>query len=64
MRAFVVVLLCCVMGASWGESLLERIRARGRCRRVLVQNHEVIVRFTCQEDADLFARDLKSFLGD
>ena len=40
----------------------ERIRARARCREIRVKRHEVVVKFTCQEDAELFAEDLKNFV--
>lgn len=49
-----------VVGADDGHG--ERIRARGKCREIRVRRHEVVVRFTCEEDAELFAQDLKNFV--
>lgn len=61
---WIVVLLVLLSGSVFADGVLERIRARGRCRRIVVNRNEVVVRFTCQEDADLFARDLVEFLKD
>jgi hypothetical protein len=41
----------------------ERILARGRCREVVAQNTEVKIKFSNEEDAELFAKDLKEFLS-
>lgn len=60
---WIVVLLCWVMGVVVSdEGHAERIRARGRCRDIRVRSHEVVVKFTCEEDARLFAEDLKNFV--
>lgn len=61
---WIVVLLVLLSGSVFADGVLERIRARGRCRRIVVNRNEVVVRFTCPEDADLFARDLVEFLKD
>lgn len=61
---WIVLALAVLSGTALADGILERIQARGRCRRIFVQKNEVIVRFTCQEDAHLFARDLKDFLKD
>lgn len=60
------ILVCLVLlsGTALAEGIMERLQARGRCRRILVHKNEVIVRFTCKEDADIFARDLAEFLKD
>lgn len=52
-----------VMGI-WGddEGVVDRMRARARCRRISVQRHEVVIKFTSEEDAKLFAEDLKNFI--
>lgn len=52
-----------VMGI-WGddEGVIDRMRARARCRRISVQRHEVVIKFTSEEDAKLFAEDLKNFI--
>lgn len=56
------VLLCWVVGmVGSDDGHGDRIRARGRCRDIKVRKHEVVVKFTCQEDAELFAEDLKNF---
>lgn len=62
MRWIVIVLL--LTGTVFADSLVERMRARARCRRIFVHKNEVIVRFTCEEDADLFARDLSRFISE
>lgn len=61
---WIVLALAVLSGTALADGILERIQARGRCRRILIQKNEVIVRFTCQEDAHLFARDLVEFLKD
>lgn len=62
------VLLCVVFGfvgvVYGGENLLDRLRSRGRCREIRVQRTDVVVRFTCREDAELFAEDLKHLTRD
>jgi CobQ-like glutamine amidotransferase family enzyme len=59
---WVFILMCWVMGI-WGdeEGTVDRMRARARCRQIRVQRSEVVVKFTCEEDAQLFAEDLKNF---
>jgi hypothetical protein len=49
-----------VVGMDDGHA--DRIRARGKCREIRAQRHEVVVRFTSEEDARLFAEDLKNFI--
>lgn len=61
---WILVALTVLSGTVFADSIMERIQARGRCRRIFVQRNEVVVRFTCKEDADLFARDLVQFLKD
>jgi hypothetical protein len=57
------VLMCWVVGImGTDEGHCDRIRARARCRDIRVRQHEVVVRFTCREDAELFAQDLKNFV--
>ena len=51
-----------IVGSDDGHA--ERIRARGRCREIRVKRHEVVVKFMCEEDAVLFAEDLKNFMRD
>lgn len=59
------VLLCWVVGiVGTDDGHGERIRARGRCREIKVRRQEVVVKFTCQEDAELFAEDLKNFTSE
>lgn len=63
------ILFCCVAGLAGvvyadHDGILERIRARGRCREIRVRRTEVVVKFTCQEDAELFAEDLKYITRD
>lgn len=61
-----VILLCFmwVMGIWGDDGVVERMRARARCRQIRVKSSEVVVKFTCEEDAVLFAEDLKSFVKD
>lgn len=61
---WILLALFVLSGTAFAEGILERLQARGRCRRILVHKNEVIVRFTCQEDADIFARDLVELLKD
>lgn len=61
---WILLALFVLSGTTFAEGILECLQARGRCRRILVHKNEVIVRFTCQEDADIFARDLVELLKD
>jgi CobQ-like glutamine amidotransferase family enzyme len=62
---WIFVVLCWVMGVVFSdEGPVERIRARARCRDIRVKSHDVVVRFTCEEDARLFAEDLKNFVSE
>lgn len=63
MRWFLLVVVM-LTGTVFADGLIERIRARGRCRRVLVSRNDVIVKFNCNEDAELFARDLANLIKD
>ena len=63
------ILFCCVVGLAGvvyadQDGIFDRIRARGRCRDIRVQRTEVVVRFSCREDAELFAEDLKYITRD
>lgn len=57
-----ILLALCMTGVCFGEGLIERIRSRGKCREIRVRKCEVVVKFMNQEDALLFARDLKVFI--
>ena len=54
-----------VMGI-WGDDdgIVERMRSRAKCRQIKVHQSVVVVKFTCEEDARLFAEDLKKFVKD
>lgn len=55
--------LCWIVGiVGVDDNHAERIRARGKCREIRVRRQEVVVKFTCEEDAELFAEDLKNFV--
>lgn len=55
--------LCWLVGiVGYEDSPADRVQARAKCREIKVRQHEVVVKFTCQEDADLFAKDLKEFV--
>lgn len=57
------LVLCWVVGIVGSDDAHgDRIRARAKCREIRVRRHEVVVRFTCEEDAELFAQDLKNFV--
>lgn len=53
-----------LMGIWGDDGVVDRMRARVRCRRVSVHQHEVRIKFTSEEDAKLFADDLKNFMKD
>jgi hypothetical protein len=61
-----LILLCLmwIMGMWGDDDVVDRIRARARCRQIRVQRSEVVVKFTSEEDARLFAEDLESFVSD
>jgi hypothetical protein len=64
MSAFFFNIFLWIMGIVGHEDRPEeRIVARGKCREVVAENNEVKIKFTCEEDAELFARDLKEFLS-
>jgi hypothetical protein len=47
----------------WGDDgVIDRMRSRAKCRRITVQRHDVVIKFTSEEDAKLFAEDLKNFI--
>lgn len=57
------IALCWLVGIVGSDAThCDRIRARGRCREIKVRHQEVIVKFTCTEDAELFAKDLKNLV--
>jgi hypothetical protein len=39
------------------------VQARGKCRQIVVENNVVKIKFLNKEDADIFAKDLKSFIN-
>lgn len=61
---YLFIAFCWLMGiiGSDDEGIVDRMRARARCRRISVQRHEVVIKFTSEEDAKLFAEDLKNFV--
>lgn len=61
---WILVCLLLLSGTVLADGIMDRLQARGRCRRILVRKNEVVVRFTCKEDADIFARDLAELLQD
>jgi hypothetical protein len=64
MNVFFFNVFLWVMGIVGNEDRPEeRVLARGRCREVVAQDTEVKIKFTCEEDAELFAKDLKEFLS-
>lgn len=57
------IALCWIVGiVGVDDNHCERIRARAKCREIRVRKHEVVVKFTSEEDAKLFAEDLKNFV--
>jgi len=52
-----------ILGVTNDERPEERLRARGGCREVIVSNDCVVVKFSCAEDAESFAEDLREFLN-
>jgi hypothetical protein len=60
---YIFIVLCWVMGIIGADdNHCERMRARAKCREIRVRKHEVVVKFTSEEDAKLFAQDLKNFV--
>jgi hypothetical protein len=57
------IALCWIVGiVGSDDNHCDRIRARAKCREIKVRQREVVVKFTCEEDAKLFAEDLKNFV--
>ena len=57
-------LLCFVCAFGLFGSVGERIQARVKCREIKVKHKEVVVKFTSEEDARLFAEDLRQLAKD
>ena len=58
------LLFCLLCFCGLFGSVGERIQARARCREIRVRQKEVNVKFTNEEDAQLFAEDLRQFTRD
>lgn len=43
---------------------IHDIKARGKCRQIVVENNTVKIQFLDSEDAELFAKDLKSIINE
>jgi hypothetical protein len=66
MGAFFFNILLWVMGIvniDDGSSVHD-IKARGKCRQIVVENNTVKIQFLNSEDANLFAKDLKQIIED
>jgi hypothetical protein len=58
------ILFCFLCFCGLFGTIGERLQARGRCREIHVRQKEVVIKFTCEEDAKLFAEDFKQFVRD
>jgi len=63
----IAILICIAsifaLGAGF-QDIGNRIKERGKCRQIRRANCEVRILFMNPEDAELFARDLKDFIGE
>ena len=60
MIAKMIVCVLCFFGLF--SDRVENIQARARCREIYVRKHEVVIKFTSEEDAKLFAQDMREFI--
>lgn len=44
------------------KDVLEDVKARGKCRQIVVENNVVKIKFISPEDAKIFAKDLKTVI--
>jgi len=56
------MILCVLCFFGLFSERVENIQARARCREIHVRHKEVVIRFTSEEDAKLFAQDMKEFI--
>ena len=56
------MILCVMCFFGLFSERIERIQARARCREISVRRHEVVIKFTSEEDAKLFAQDMREFI--
>jgi len=57
-------LLSPLFAANIIRNLAQDIRARGKCRRVVVENNTVRIHFLNSDDAKIFANDLVTFINE
>jgi hypothetical protein len=67
MSKFFFNILLWIVGVVSGEETTSKefsdIQARGKCRQIIVENNTVKIKFLSKEDADIFAKDLKSLIN-
>ena len=67
MSKFFFNILLWIVGVVGGEESTNKefsdIQARGKCRQIIVENNTVKIKFLSKEDADIFAKDLKSLIN-
>jgi len=66
MSTFFFKILLWVMGMVNTDDMspLNDVRARGKCRNIIVKNNEVRIQFMSSEDAKIFAKDLKVVINE
>jgi hypothetical protein len=59
------VLFACffwILGIVGDDVVEDRLAARGKCREIIIENNAVKIKFTSEEDAKHFAKDLKELI--
>jgi len=51
-----------IFGIIGDDMVEDRLSARGKCREIIIENNAVKIKFTNQEDAKHFAKDLKELI--
>jgi hypothetical protein len=65
MSAFFFNILLWIMGVVHSDenNAMVDVKARGKCRQIVVDNNTVKIHFLNPEDAKIFAKDLKAVIN-
>ena len=62
MSRFIFVCFLWLLGIVGEEPVEDRLASRGKCRQILIENNSVKIKFLNDEDAKIFAEDLKELI--
>lgn len=63
MSTFFFNALLWIMGIVSTDDPLNDVKERGKCRNIVASNNEVRIQFMNNEDAKIFANDLKNLIN-